>query len=193
MGKDAAALAEFDAPGRAFFRMVANDRRESLAAIANRELDDTRTPVFGLCHSDVVFGYGGLESFVRHAKQGAVCGVVGRDRAGAYRCCSRPEHYDKGAGSLFAGPGPVTTLDSMAVFFRPDSGLRFDAETFDGFHCHVEDLCLQAGARGVPVLVPPANAYHREHPAPHANWMNEYFGYRARLSVKWQGKEFYTT
>jgi hypothetical protein len=193
VGKDDAALAEFGAPGRAFFRMIANDCGESLAAIANRELADTRTAVFGLCHADVVFGYGALDSFVRHVKQGYVCGMVGRDREGAYRCCSRPEHYDRGAGALFTGPGPVVTLDSMAVFFRADSGLRFDAATFDGLHCHVEDLCLQAAERGIPVLVPPANAYHREHAPPHAKWMEEYFRYRGRLSLKWAGKEFYTT
>ena len=44
------------------------------------------------------------------------------------------------------------------MFFRRDSGLWFDAVNFDGFHMHVEDLCMQAHAKGIPVLVPPASA-----------------------------------
>jgi metal-sulfur cluster biosynthetic enzyme len=78
------------------------------------------------------------------------------------------------------------------VFFRRDIGLRFDESTFTSFHCHVEDLCMQAKQRGMPVIVPFADATHAsEMPSP--AWRADYMTYRARLASKWRGFRFVTT
>lgn len=195
IGKDSAALSKFDMTNLGGVTLVAqkNPDRRSLAAIANEVIGSgNHIEVFGLSHTDVVFGPGAIAALVCVAWNGRVAGIVGRDLQGAFRCCSRPEQYDRGAGQLFTGPGLVSTLDSMAVFFRPDSGLRFDAATFDGLHCHVEDLCLQAHTRGIPVVVPAADAYHVDHEITEA-WKAEYQEYCARLAAKWVGTEFQTT
>jgi hypothetical protein len=39
---------------------------------------------------------------------------------------------------------PVQTVDEHCMIIRRDSGLRFDEQTFDGFHCYGPDLCLNA-------------------------------------------------
>jgi hypothetical protein len=168
-------------------RLIVNDIGESLAGIANRELDASQRAVFGLCHADTVFEAGSLAAFTRTAQAGVVCGLVGADMAGIYHCCYKPN-----AAWRAGGPGTVSTLDAMGVFFRRDL-LRFDAEIFDGFHCHVEDLCLQAAARGIPVLVPPAAAHHRNHDHTREEWQAQYQVYRQRLIAKWEGTEFRTT
>ena len=196
IAKDAAALSAFDLThcGGATLVTQTNLRRRSLAAIANEVIGSgTGIEVFGLSHADVVYGPGAVQALMAEAARGRVAGIVGRDNAAAYRCCSRPEQYDRGAGQVFAGPGVVSTLDGMACFFRPDSGLRFDSVVFDGLHCHVEDLCLQAAAWGIPSVVPLADAYHLDHPPPRPGWMDEWFAYRQRLKLKWQRVEFQTT
>jgi hypothetical protein len=181
-------------------------------------LDRCKSLVFGLCHADAVFGPGALDAFVAEAMRGAVCGIVGIDLAGLYRCSfeSRRDSWWQGEGAgrgwahenenglvhsrprwppsriLTGGPGEVSTLDGMAVFFRRDLGLRFDEETFTGYHCHVEDLCLQAHSRGIPVTVPAADAHHRNHIQSQA-FLADYRRYRAKLAAKWAGTEFRTT
>jgi hypothetical protein len=171
----------------------ANDAGSPLSKIANEMLDRCKSPVFGLCHADAVFGPGALDAFVAEAMRGAVCGIVGRTIEGLYRVSRRPMRDSWWDGKArMAGPGPVSTLDCMAVFFRRDLGLRFDEETFDGFHCHVEDLCLQAHARGIPVTVPLADAHHRNHTQSWA-FLADYRRYRLKLTEKWAGTEFQTT
>ena len=192
VGKDTAAVNAFVMPALSSFDthvyIISNNTGTPLSKISNEclEFDNFRpSAVFGLCHADVVFGPDALEDFTAEAMRGAVCGIVGVDLAGCYRCCYSPE-------TPFCGPGPVSTLDGMAVFFRRDLGLRFDEQTFDGFHCHVEDLCLQAHKRGIPVTVPAADAHHRNHGQSQA-WLVDYRKYRRRLAEKWKGTEFRTT
>lgn len=172
---------------------IRNARNEPLSVIANSELDLCETAVFGLCHADAVFGPGALDAFTAEAMAGAVCGIVGRDMQEVYRCSwldSRDSWWSDNV--LTGGPGPVSTLDGMAIFFRRDTALRFDSETFDGLHCHVEDLCLQAHAYGLSVVVPRADAYHRNHHQA-AKFLLDYQRYRAKLEAKWKGTAFRTT
>ena len=88
---------------------------------------------------------------------------------------------------------PVSCLDGCSVFFHRDLGLRFDEATFDGFHCHVEDLCLQAHARGIPVVVPSLKADHVGRNKDMVTWMADYRKYKERLTEKWKGIVFATT
>lgn len=185
VGKDWREIREFDMThvGPGTLVLVANQESRSLAAIGNYYADRVQTPVLGLVHADCLFGPGALASFTQTAMEGSVCGIAGVSMGCKYRW------------SFESSPGAVSTLDSCSVFFRPDSGLRFDEKTFDSYHCHVADLCLAAHARGIPVVVPSADASHRgtawRNNRDH--WMPQYHIYRARLGAKWKGTDFVTT
>lgn len=151
-----------------------------LSKIGNLILDRQVGTVIGICHADTSFGPGALETFAEAALDGSVVGIVGVDLQRVY-------HWSKD------NPGQVSTLDSCSVFFRRDLGLRFDEQTFDGLHCHVEDLCLQAQAKRIPVIVPAAQASHIGQSTDNPQWQGDYAKYRARLAMKWRGVRFETT
>lgn len=184
VGKDVQEAAAFDLThvdvGELF--LIGNEEGKSLSSIGNRHAETCRTAVLGLVHADCIFGAGALDTFTRAALEGSVCGIVGVSIGYEYRWCSR-------------NSGIVSTLDSCSVFFRLDSGLRFDEDTFDSFHCHVEDLCLQASQKGIHVIVPSAAAEHNGNAWRTIRdvWMPQYEIYRARLGRKWTGTDFITT
>ena len=169
--------------------LVINYHIQSLAQIANRHI--TNREIFGLCHADALFGPGALDIFAQTAGEGAVCGMVGR-------CADPATHvWSVHKANLQDHPnfkeGPISTLDSVSVFFRRDSGLWFDAVNFDGFHMHVEDLCMQAHAKGIPVLVPPASASTSCSTPFAGKWATDCLMYRKRLREKWKGMKIATT
>jgi GT2 family glycosyltransferase len=179
---------------------IINYDNRPLSAIGNEWLAVSR-PVFGLCHADVFFGSGALDAMVQCAGEGNVCGVVGMNPDLKEDSPGRNPGATKETqrwGEVWAdkNPGPVSTLDSAAVFFRRDSGLRFDSVNFDGMHLHVEDLCLEAQQRGIPVVVPAANATHYSNP--NLNnwedwWHKDYRRYYERFRTKWAGVRYGTT
>jgi hypothetical protein len=145
----------------------------SMAAIGNHYLQDC-PDVFGIVHADTTFHHYAIDTFWRVARLGYVTGMVGIDRHKGYI-------WSKAIPSITF----VETLDCCSVFFRADMGLRFDDKTFDGFHCYVEDLCMQAHARKIPVVVPPAEASHHEDSTNDSVWRGEYFRYKDKLLAKW--------
>lgn len=190
IGKNEAAFGVFDRThiGDTELILVANIKGESLSSIANRYLLKSRD-VFGLCHNNTWFGPGSLEIFTRTAMEGKVCGVVGRILENRSRW--QDEYHWCQAGSA-----KVSTLDGCAVFFPVRSGLRFDEKTFDGFHCHVPDLCLQAQKIGMEVVVPEADASHKDsdHTSTESTaWQRDYWRYVALLEKKWKGTRFKVT
>lgn len=174
--------------------LVAVDNRGGrfggLAAIGNRALAATRSTAFGLIHADTGFRPGALAIFRDAAIHGKVAGIVGRPIDGRYLWA-------------FGGGGDdVTCLDGCAVFFRRDLGLSFDEETFDGFHCVGEDLSLLARSRGIPIVVPNAQADHRSSSnfpdagqpgADRGAWLTDYHRYVEKLRAKWSSLEFLTS
>ena len=180
--------------------LVINYSKAALSRIGNAELFQA-AGIFGLCHADVIFGPGALDAFAKCAGAGAVCGVVGMNpdlKEGGPGANPGATRHNQRWGEVWAyqNPGRVSTLDSAAVFFRRDSGLRFDTMNFDGMHCHVEDLCLQAHAKGIPVVVPAADATHIGNPGLQSWddwWHSDYRKYRQRLEEKWAGVRFGTT
>lgn len=193
VAKDQADLRAFDTThiaGRCDLVLIANEARTPLSVIGNKYLTEARTPVLGLVHADCTFGPGAIEAFADCALGGSICGIVGRSMEGYYRWCSKPVGYRDG---IVAGPGPVSTLDCCSVFLRTDLGLRFDERLCSGFHLHVEDVCLQASARKIPVVVPFADASHRGSTTNGPNWLRDYADYKAKFGVKWRGVEFHTT
>jgi hypothetical protein len=176
IGKDWAALREFnlEAVNAAECILVSNEAGLSISTLGNHYLEHARRPVLGILHADSSLGPGACDAFALAASAGAVVGIVGRDIARRYVWCTQ-------------GGGPVETLDCCSVFLRRDLGLAFDEINFDGFHCYVEDLCMQAHARGIPVSVPVAAASHRGNPnAPdRERFMADYARYKRRLIDKW--------
>lgn len=161
---------------------VLNPHSKPLAYLANQKLRLCETLVFGLSHADVQYNEGALEAFTEEALRGSVCGLVGAHWDKRYRCCS----------DLPKEPEVASTLDGMGIFFRTDLGLSFDELTFNGMHCHVEDLCLQATKKNIPITVPAANAHHITHNQG-PNWLKDYWVFRRKLTQKWLGMDFVTT
>jgi hypothetical protein len=201
------------------FEPVVNMLGRSLASIANEKIAQSMARVFGLVHADMEFGPGSLQAFWDCAIQGAgaVCGACGRanrffdsdlDLSGdsSYVWSKDWGHFT--ARQLAAGypvaiaissgtpqiqPCPVSTLDSSCIFFPTNLDLVFDSVTFDGFHCHGEDICLQAQSRGIPVLVPAANAWHACADVNGPDWGKQRDVYARRLRKKWPQLDFVTT
>jgi hypothetical protein len=193
VGYDEANMRRFDLThcGAAETHLVINYQKLALGTLGNLFLNSAiilGNNIFGICHADSYFGPGALDKFAEVAGEGAVCGLVGFSLAAV-----QEEH--KGYVWSRLNPQPVDTLDSASCFFPISSGLRFDAQTFDGFHCHVEDLCLQAHALDIPVVVPPADASHGG--GPNQDWLDQwhedYRGYKAKLLGKWPNVRFGTT
>jgi hypothetical protein len=171
--------------------LVINYRNQPLAEIANWHLISCRE-IFGLCHADALFGPGALDVFAQTAGEGAVCGMVGRSGAdpATHVWSVHKLHLDQHPNFK---EGPISTLDAVSVFFRRDSGLRFDAVNFDGFHMHVEDLCMQAHEKGIPVVVPPAQASTNCSTPFAGKWATDCLMYRDRLRKKWKPAKIATT
>ncbi len=178
---------------------IVNHDNHSIAFIANRYLAACMSAVFGVCHADANFGPGALRALFACASSGAVCGIVGQTNT--FRephnlvWCS--EWQNPSASQIEAGwpahpsdPCPVSTLDCCCVVLPTALGLRFDEETFDSFHCYAEDLCIQAHSRGIPVLVPPANAGHLCPNVNGPNWGTQRDVYYWRLKEKWPHVDF---
>lgn len=112
-----------------------------------------------------------------------------RQKAAGYPAYPVPDwvRVDK-FGAAHMKPCPVSTLDSSCIFFPTNLGLRFDEQTFDGFHLHGEDICLQAHAKGIPVVVPAANAWHACPDVNGPDWGKERDKYKVKLDAKWKGR-----
>jgi cephalosporin hydroxylase len=161
--------------------LVTTDGRfGGLAAIGNRYILETQCDVLGLVHADTVFRPGALRTFAETADDGLICGLVGRSLDGRYV-------WSKDGG------GDVSTLDGCSIFLQPC--FKFDEETFPSWHCVVEDLCLQAEAGGLRVVVPSAQAEHLSDNwnTNHDEWMRQYWPYRQKLAEKWKHLRFETT
>jgi len=188
LAKDEDELGQFnvDAVRRAADELVLlsnpGARFGALGVIGNDLLSRGRGSVVGMLHADVTITEQTVRDLARAAAAGAVAGVVGRSLSGQYVWCHSVNE-----------PTPVSTLDSCCVFIPRLGGLRFDTALFDGFHCCVEDLCLQAAARSKPVLVVPGFAEHRGASAGADEWMKAYWFYRNRLQQKWSHVKFQTT
>ena len=171
--------------------LVINYWQQPLSQLANYWLATSWPDVFGLCHADALFGPGALDVFAQTAGDRKVCGMVGRSADPATHVWSVHKlHLDQ--HPLFK-EGPISTLDAVSVFFRRDSGLRFDAMNFDGFHMHVEDLCMQAHEKGIPVVVPPAEASTNCSTPFAGKWGQDCLMYRDRLRKKWAPVKIATT
>ncbi len=179
---------------------VVNHGNYSIPSIANRWLDVCKSPVFAVCHADTNFMEGALRALRDCSfNRVAVCGIVGQATTfrDPHNTVWSSEWMRPSDSQIAAGwppnptdPCPVSTLDCCCVVLPTALGLRFDEETFDSFHCYAEDLCIQAHARGVPVLVPTANAGHLCPNVNGPNWGTQRDVYYWRLKAKWPTVDF---
>lgn len=159
--------------------------------VSQRALDGTHSFVFGICHADTLFRGEALKTFRDVAAVGNVTGMVGRTYPdGAY-------HWSKNGG--IHSP---SCLDGCSIFFRRDTGLRFDYQRFDGFHCVGEDIALAARLRGIPLVIPHADAEHastsnfppgKDHSRGQPAWLKDYYGYVASLQAKYPTLKFHVS
>ena len=119
-----------------------------------------------------------IEALDARGTQWGALGVVGRAWGGSYI-----------AAHELDGPAPVCTLDACCIVIDARHGLRFDDQTFDELHCHVEDYCLQCHDAGLGVLVIPAELEHLSatSSARGTRW-GSYDVYRRRLDEKWDDR-----
>jgi len=158
--------------------------------VCQRALDGTNSFIFGICHADTLFIGNALEVFRDVAAVGNVTGMVGRTMDGAY-------HWSK--SGVTHSP---SCLDGCAIFFRRDSGLKFDWQRFDGFHCVGEDVALAARSRGIPLVIPHCDAEHTstsnfppggDHSVGHPPWLKDYYRYVALLRAKYPQLQFHVS
>ncbi len=157
-----------------------------LGRIGNAALTGARGDVVGLVHADTSFGPGTLGALAETAlRERALTGIVGATVTG-----------ERVWGRDVSRPVLVSTLDSCCVFVPRAHAphLCFDENRFDGFHCCVEDLCLQAASRhALSVLVVPGEADHLGSSWNDAQWKSDWARYRQRLDEKWRDATFSTT
>lgn len=169
--------------------LVANKHKQwgGLGHIWNYYLEHARSSVLGVIHADTALSLEVCQNLNESAESGNVSGIVGRSLDGRYVW----------SNDIINAPETVSTLDACSMFVKKDIPIRFDSETFDSFHCCVEDFCLQASDAGYPIVVCKGASGH---PIENANvvkdqniWMASYYMYRQRLFDKWTHRKFITT
>lgn len=174
---------EGEPPVRFVLDNVGNALSTNLAYLYNILLRLEGPPTRLLVHPDVTFEpdltarlHAGLDALERHSLAWGAVGTVGRSWDGEYVW-----------GKDVEEPVAVCTLDACCIVVDTRHELEFDERTFDGFHCHVEDYCLQAHASGRGVFVVPAHVEHRSvtYTREGSRW-GAYPKYRKRLSRKWR-------
>jgi len=119
---------------------------DTLKSSANYNIliERCKTKWIMLCHEDVAFSGDILDSIneaIEMYPDSKFFGFVGANQKGSAK--SFPEKYDD-----------LVTCDSCFIVLNLD-GLdnRFDENTFDNYHLHVEDMCMQLGGNGKTILM----------------------------------------
>jgi hypothetical protein len=173
-----------------------SDNHYRLAKFYNHVLDAAKHDRILLCHPDIEFSPDTLLRMSRLFDDRPECGAVGLVGTTLAR------------RFIWSGsqrqPKSVSTLDSCAIMVDRRQNLRFDEQTFDGFHCVVEDYCLQAQCTGRSVCVAAPipfahwNGSCLDHVQPNKvvvsrTWNADFHGYFAKLERKWPQMWFCTT
>lgn len=145
--------------------------------------------IYGIVHGDTYFEPGALERFAKVAREGNCAGIVGVTLDHHYVWCKadrEPEWHNEGTTVRYGG-GEVCCFDGCGIFFPVLDGFDFDPFTFDGHHCVVEDMCLNARLRGMKLIVPDAEGDHRASRAS-PEWYKSFVIERKKLLKKYDGK-----
>jgi hypothetical protein len=174
-----------DAPTTFFLDNSGNAVSSNMAHLCNLLVRLDGPAVRAIVHPDVSFpsdfvarvGQAIAELDRQGASWGAL-GAVGRSWEGEYVW-----------GHAIGEPRPVCTVDACCLVVDTRHELAFDERTFDGFHCHVEDYCMQCHAAGLGVFVVPLQLEHASATfASQGSRWGDYPKYRERLAHKWRGR-----
>ncbi|MGE3806200.1 MAG: hypothetical protein AB7K24_16130 [Gemmataceae bacterium] len=167
-----------------------DDNHTALACFFNQVLERARHERILFCHPDIEFSPWGLRNLLQVFADRPDCGAtgfVGTTLQGLFVF-----------GRARSLPRRVSTLDSCAILVDRRHGLLFDGERFDGFHCVVEDYCLQLQRLGRTVYVAPGISFAHWgatillNDDRRATWQADSQRYAERLSDKWGGLPYCT-
>lgn len=174
---DRAKLARVDASyrkrlGPALLEIIAFDDARSLAEAYNRGLDRVRGDVVVFSHDDIELLAPDFASRLEaHLAQHDLVGIAGTTRlvGGAWHLAGEPydamlvvaPHPQTGTPTMvIEGRGPLVVpgmqaLDGVFLATRTTTAqaLRFDADTFDGFHLYDLDFTFRAHLAGLQLAV----------------------------------------
>jgi len=150
----------------------------SIAEAYNRAVKEARSDIVIFSHPDVEFSQDGLSNVVETIRQHSVgaVGLVG---------VTGPQKQVW--SSSMRGTTEVQTLDSCFIAIDRRKPFRFDHDTFDELHLHVEDFCClvrSAGLRCVVVDSKKFNHHSETWKVRGCNW-GKYPTYREKLRTKW--------
>ena len=171
-----------DAPVRFLLDNEGNALSRNIASLYNllARLHGPSVRIF--VHPDVSFPsdfvgriLSAIDSLQRANAEWGALGVVGRSWEGDYVW-----------GHEIDEPVEVCVVDSCCVVIDRTSGLSFDQRRFDGYHCFVEDYCMQCHAGDLGVYVVPSQVEHvgATYAREGSRW-GQYPVYRKRLQKKW--------
>jgi hypothetical protein len=163
-----ASLATALAPAQCAFHVVTDAK--SLAEAFNRMLDAMRADLVILCHDDIEILSTRVDLVLADALSRAdIVGVAGaRQVSGPAVLWSGHPHvhgwvsypregqWEAAVLSLQSGSvGGMQALDGVFIAMRGETaaGLRFDAQTFDGFHFYDLDFTYRAAMQGLRLAV----------------------------------------
>jgi hypothetical protein len=120
----------------------------SQSAALNEGIDRADNDICVLCHQDVIFPSGWVETLVLPESFG-ICGVWGVSLSG-----KMVGHVVEPRGHWKSGvlPEKAQSVDELLMIVKKSSGLRFD-EALNGWHLSGADLCLQALDKGLKIYV----------------------------------------
>lgn len=172
-----------------------------ISANYNRMLERCKTPYLILIHEDMGFSpdlIQRLQLTMKTVPDFGSIGFVGANRqwnGQLYFCCARADR-----------PLAAMTLDCCFLVVRKDVDQRFDEETFNGLHQHVEDYTAALffkhklknitamttyidGTNGLPANAPESYLVHycQTIKAHRSMWVGESVKYYRKLQEKWPG------
>ncbi|GAH81928.1 unnamed protein product [marine sediment metagenome] len=132
-------------------------------------------------HEDLIFRKEWFEAFIAQEcrlKDWGALGIVGMG-------------YDRKLewGTNYDGPFKVNSLDECCIILNKKNNIRFDAETFKGWHCYGVDFCLQAYKRKLGVYVVSGLATHTKRRGDYlhsSDWYKNLKSNQELLRKKWK-------
>ena len=197
------------------FEFIAHDNREDklgLCKLYNMCAEKAQFDYLCFLHEDVQFDTQNWGEKIIHKLSELSCGVVGFagsdikikeskgwrvDKANAHTYyIQHYKHRDKKNKSRFLNVSykryaPVVTLDGMALFVRKDvwQEIRFDQDTFTGFHCYDIDFSLAVAQHYDNYVCTDILVEHFSEGSFNSDWQAE----QSKFNAKWESEvPFYT-
>lgn len=173
------------------------DNPYSAARALNLGIEKARGDIVVLCHQDVIFyenwinmlfdRIGEIES--TYTKKWGIIGTAGiTTRDDTFGVVHSIKGTIQWQSTKRTRVGEVQTVDEHCMILKKSTGLRFDPNTFDGFHFYGPDICLLSLSRGYKnfgILCP---LVHDSNSGSLASGRNEFMRLLHALAKKWKTK-----